>query len=149
MPLSLFIHRYYGATYVDVQGADRALNDLRQAWFTNDVDLLSRHLSDQVDIQILFDGQYNYTTSTEDFFGMTADALTTTQTTALDFDQPIFLSAGEVIYNGCHQFYDPDGQPQTVYLSYRLRKLGADWYLVAFDTSLSPIPNQYQDFRDR
>ncbi len=141
-------YRYYGRSQVDEAGAQRALGDLRRAWLNNDVDLLARHLTDDLDIQIYFDGQYEYTTSTEDYYGMTADALASTETESLTFDDPIFISSHEVFYTGRHVFYDPDGYRQTVYVSYRLRKLGDGWYLTAVGSSLEPIRHHYQDFRD-
>ena len=141
------IYRYYNGTRVDTAGAAQAIQDVTQAWQNNDVDLLSRHLTDQLDIQVSFDGKYEYTTSTQDYYGMTADAFSTTQTESLDFDDPIFITSREVFYTGRHQFVDPDGNHQVVYVSYRLRKLGADWYIVAVGTSLDPIQCPYQDFR--
>lgn len=141
-------YRYYGgAARVDERGADRAIGDVRRAWLDNDVDLFSRHLTDDLDVQVYFDGEYSYTTSTDDYYGMTADALASTETTSLEFDDPIFISSHEVFYTGRHEFYDPDGNRQTVYVSYRLRRLGTEWYIIAVGSSLEPIQHHYQDFR--
>jgi hypothetical protein len=141
-------YRYYSQNpRLDERGAQRAISDIRQAWFDNDMDLFGRHLTDEIDVQVYFDGEYNYTTASDDYYGMTADALATTQTEYLEFNSPIFISSNEAFYTGRHEFYDPDGNLQTVYLSYRLRKLGAEWYIVAIGTSLNPIQHQYKDFR--
>jgi len=140
-------YRYYGGTRVDEAGAERAISDIRQAWYNNDVDLFAAHLTDQLDIQVYFDGKYEYTTSTEDYYGMTADALANTQTATLSFDEPIFVSSNEVFYTGRHEFYDPDGYRQVVYLSYRLRKLGTEWFIVSVGSSLEPVQHEYRDFR--
>ncbi len=87
-------YRYYqGASYVDAQGADLAINELRQAWFSGDVNLFAQHLTDQLDIQVFFDGKYNYTTSTDDYFAMTADAFSTTQTVVDGLRSAIFSAA--------------------------------------------------------
>jgi hypothetical protein len=140
-------YRYYGSYSVDYRGADRAINDIRGAWLDSDVRLIAGHLTDELDIQVYFDGEYEYTTSTDDYYAMTADAMATTSTIAMDFDDPIFISSAEAFYTGRHVFYDPDGHRQTVYVSYRLRRLGRDWYIIAVGSSLNPIRHQYHDFR--
>jgi hypothetical protein len=141
-------YRYYNTSYaVDELGAQRAIGDIRSAWLNSEVTPLAAHLTDRLDIRVYFDGEYEYTTSTEDYYTMTVDAMATTQTVAMDFNNPIWISSHEVFYTGRHVFYDPNGTRQTVYVSYRLRRLGVDWYLVAVGSSLQPIRHQYQDFR--
>lgn len=141
-------YRYYGVGYrVDQQGADEALRDIRRAWLDSDISTLAYHLTDEVDIRVYFDGEYEYSTTTEDYYAMTADAMATTQTVTLTFDRPIWLSAYEFFVTGRHVFYDPNGDKQLVYVSYRLRKLGPDWYIVSVGSSLNPIEHQYRDFR--
>jgi hypothetical protein len=141
-------YRYYGASYyVDQRGADEALRDIRRAWIDSDISTFAYHLTDEVDIRVYFDGEYEYSTATEDYYAMTADAMATTQTMTLTFDQPIWLSGYEFFVTGRHVFYDPNGDKQAVYVSYRLRKLGGEWYIVSVGSSLDPIRHQYSDFR--
>jgi hypothetical protein len=142
------VYRYYPSAHaVDQLGADRAIADIRRAWFESDVDTLALHLTDRLDIRVYFDGEYAYSTSTEDYYAMTVDALATTHTVAMDFNDAIWISSHEVFYTGRHVFYDPSGDKQTVYVSYRFRRLGGEWYLVAVGSSLNPIVHQYHDFR--
>ncbi len=138
---------YYTGYHLDEAGAEQAIGDISQSWLNSDIDLLAYHLTDQQDIQVYFDGEYEYTTSTEDYYGMTADTMATTHTVALDFDWPIWISTNEVFVTGRHEFYDPEGGRNTVYVSYRLRHLGNEWYLVAVGSSLEPIRHHYEDFR--
>ena len=138
---------YYTGYHLDESGAQQAVEDIRRSWLRSDIDLLAYHLTDQQDIQVYFDGKYEYTTSTEDYYGMTADAMATTATVAMDFDRPIWISSHEVFYTGRHVFYDPDGIRNSVYVSYRLRRLGGEWYIVAIGSSLEPIRHKYRDFR--
>ncbi|MFB3882183.1 MAG: hypothetical protein ACE149_13030 [Armatimonadota bacterium] len=141
-------YRYYGSGYrVDERGADAALGDIRRAWYDSDITSLAYHLTDDVDIRVYFDGEYQYSTTTEDYYTMTVDAMATTQTVTLTFSDPIWLSSHEFFVTGRHVFYDPDGGKQTVYLSYRMRKLGGDWYIVSVGSSLEPIRHHYSDFR--
>ncbi len=140
-------YRYYAGQSVDEVGARRAIEDIRRSWFNAEVEPLARHLTDRLDIRVYFDGEYTYTTSTEDYYAMTVDAMATTHTVAMDFDQPIWLSSHEFFVTGRHVFYDPDGERQSVYVSYRLRRLSGEWYIVAVGSSLEPIRHRYRDFR--
>jgi hypothetical protein len=141
-------YKYYRTAYVvDDIAAQGTIEDLRLAWFGSDITPLAYHLTDRLDIRVYFDGEYEYTTTTEDYHAMTVDAMATTDTVAMDFDPPIWLSTHEFFVTGRHVFYDPAGDRQTVYVSYRFRRLGAEWYLVAVGSSLDPIRHQYRDFR--
>ncbi len=140
-------YRYYTNYGLDYASADRAISDIRQAWLNSDIGSLTGHLTDQLDIRVYFDGEYSYTTTTDDFYQMTLDTLTTTQTVEMDFDNPIWISSHEVFVTGRQVFYDPDGDRHEVYVSFRLRQLGGAWYLVAIGSSLNPIQHQYSDFR--
>jgi hypothetical protein len=141
-------YRYYPTTYhVDDTAARAATEDIRRAWFESEISTLAYHLTDQLDVRVYFDGKYEYTTTTEDYYAMTVDAMATMQTVALDFDRPIWLSTHEFFVTGRHVFYDPLDKRQTVYVSYRLRNLGGEWYIVAVGSSLEPIRHKYRDFR--
>jgi len=140
-------YRYYTGSSVDETAAGRTIEDVRRAWFDSEISNLAYHLTDQVDIRVYFDGEYEYSTTTEDYYAMTVDAMATTHTVAMDFDRPIWLSTHEFFVTGRHVFYDPNDVRQTVYVSYRFRNLGGEWFLVAVGSSLEPIQHQYRDFR--
>lgn len=143
-------YRYYAADDgMDYAGAEQAINDIRRAWLDDDLSLLSAHLTDRIDIRVYFNGQYSYTTATEDYYGMTSDTISTIHTQSLDFGNPVWISSQEVFYAGSHVFSDPDGTQHTVYVSYRLRHLGSDWHIVAIGTSTNPLESHYSDYRDR
>jgi len=132
---------------LDYAGLQQAVDDIRAAWINSDTAILANHLTDQVDVQVYFDGKYTYSTKTSDFYAMTADTMATTRTAALDLTDPVWISTSEVFVSGSHAFDDPQGERHTVYLSYRLRQLGAGWYIVAVGSSTQPIASPYQDFR--
>ena len=134
---------------LDVAGQKRAITDIRQAWIGDDPTLFSAHLTDQIDVRVYFNGTYSYTSSTDDYYAMTADAMSTTRSASVDFGNPVWISSSEVFYAGRQAFKDPDGTQRDLYISYRLRKLGSDWYIVAFGSSTDPIQSQYTDFRNR
>jgi hypothetical protein len=131
-------YTYYG-TYRDTAGAQQTINDIRSAWLTGSADLIAGHLSDQLDIRVAFSGKYAYTTSSKDYYGMTLDAIATSRTVSIDFGQPVWLSDVDVLYTGEQVFYDPDNNQHTVYLSYRLAHVDANWYIVGVGSSLQPV----------
>jgi len=131
----------------DAASAERAINDLRHAWIEGDIKQLSAHLTDQLDVQIYFEGKYSYTTSTKDYYAMTADTMSTTQTVAMEFSDPVWVSKDEVFYAGRQVFKDPEGERHTLYVSYRLRRLGSDWYIVGFGSGTKPIESPDRESR--
>jgi hypothetical protein len=135
------------APALDQDGAAQAIEEIRQAWLTGKMDTLAAHLSDQVDIQVFFDGKYRYTTPAKNYAAMALDNLSTTRTDSLVFDTPIWVSATEVYVTGKQVFTDPDKVRQTIYLSYRLQQVGSNWYIDGFGSSRQPIKSDYRDFR--
>lgn len=133
---------------VDEIGASRAIQDIRDAWLQGDMTTFADHLTNSQDIQVYFNNKYAYTTSSDDYYGMTADVLTTTDVVSMDFDRPVWISPDEVFYPGRQVFRDPDGTEHTLYISYRLRRLGGDWYISGFGSSDSPIQSPYRDYRE-
>jgi hypothetical protein len=102
-------------------------------------------LTDQLDARVYFNGEYAYSTATQGYYSMTADIMSTTQTVSVDFGDPIWISSREMFYAGRHVFNNPNGATHTVYISYRLRRLGSDWYIVAVGTSAQPIESHYSN----
>lgn len=123
----------------DYEGVDEAIDDLQTAWTDGDLELITNHLTDDVRVRIYFNGKYSYSLAIEDFRQMTADALASTKTTAIRFNQPIWLAPREVFISGHQLFLDPEGGEHQMYLSYRLRRLGSNWYIVSFGSSDEPI----------
>lgn len=139
-------YRYYhSGSALDYSGAGQAIDDIRNAWVDSDISLLSGHLTDQLDARVYFNGEYAYSTATQGYYSMTADIMSTTQTVSVDFGDPIWISSREMFYAGRHVFNNPNGATHTVYISYRLRRLGSDWYIVAVGTSAQPIESHYSN----
>jgi len=78
---------------------------------------------------------------------MTLDTLSTIRTGRFYLNDPIWISPAEVFFTGRQVYEDPNGDERTIYLSYRLRHIGGEWYIIAVGTSLNPIQHQYVDFR--
>lgn len=127
----------------DRQGLQRAVNDIRRAWLDGDITRISDHLTDRADIRIYFNGRYSYSTSTDDYYGMAADTLATTDTISMTFSSPQWVSSQEAWVNGTQVFTAPDGTRRTLYVSYRLRRLGDEWYIVGFGSSEQPERNPF------
>jgi hypothetical protein len=131
-------YTYYGVNR-DEAGAQQAINDIRTAWLTGNANLIAAHLSDQLDIRVAFNGQYSYTTSSKDYYGMTLDAIGTSKVVSMDFANPVWISDSDVLYTGKQVFYSPDNTQHTVYLSYRLANVNGNWYIVGIGSSLQPV----------
>lgn len=132
---------------LDVPGLSAAIGDLQQAWVTGTLDPVAAHLSDQVDVQVYFDGTYAYTTKAQDFSALTLDTMSTTRTVSVDFDDPIWISPTEVYFTGRQVFTDPDQVQHTMYLSYWLQQYANGWFITGFGSSQQPIASNYRDFR--
>ncbi|OGD57151.1 hypothetical protein A2V71_01820 [Candidatus Berkelbacteria bacterium RBG_13_40_8] len=142
-----YIDRGGSIRYLDYGGVNAALNDIEDAWLDYDMDLISDHLSSK-EVAIYFDGDYQYTASTSDFFAMTADMMDTVEVTDMNLGSPVWIAPREIFVSGWQKFIDPEGDSKTVYISYRLRKISGGWYIVAFGTSDRSIRCPYRDIRD-
>jgi hypothetical protein len=138
-------YRYY--QQLDERGVAEAQQDIQQAWETGNIDPLTYRLRADDQIRVYFDGKYEYSLPTDDYYTMTLDALSTTRTESLDFDPVIWLSTHEVFFTGRHVFTDPEGQRHVLFVSYRLRLYGGQWYIAAVGSSPDPIQHEYRDFR--
>ncbi len=133
---------YYGS--LDYRGAEQAIADINDGWINGDIDLINRHLTNRVDIRISFNGRYSYTASTSDYYAMTADAMASMTSCSVSFSRPAWISSYEIFVTGRQVFTDPDNEEHILYISYRLRKLGYNWYIVAFGSSNRAIRNPYR-----
>ncbi len=123
------------------------LADIRNGWLSGKTDVLGNHLSDQLDVQVFFDGKYRYTTHAKDYAAMTADNMSTIRTVAVEFDNPVFVAPDQVWVTGRQVFTDPDKVQHTLYLEYHLQQSGNNWYITGFGSSQQPIQLSYRDFR--
>lgn len=139
-----YIYRgsYYGS--LDYRGMEQAISDINDAWINGDIGLINNHLTSKVDIRISFNGKYSYTASADDYYAMTTDAMANMASCSVSFNRPAWISSYEIFVTGRQVFVDPDNEEHILYLSYRLRKLGYDWYIVAFGSSNRRIPNPYR-----
>jgi hypothetical protein len=131
----------------DCTGARGVVAEIRDAWLSNDIGSLARRARGDLGVHVDFDGEYAYSTSAVDYCTMTADIMATTQTLDITFDDPVWLSSHEVLYTGRQLLSDPDEDEQTVYVSYRLRNLDNDWYVVGVGSSTESLQYGYTDFR--
>jgi len=146
--------RYYyinnsSTVRIDEKGMERAIKDIRTAWLEGDIDRLAYHIRPDKKISVYFDNDYSYSLSDEDYYSMTLDAMSTIKTVEMEFDYPTWLSENDVFFVGRHIFYDPDGDRQEVYVSYRMKRIDKEWYIIGVGSSPQPIENNYEDFRYR
>ena len=128
---------YYGLDSGD--SIDDVVRDLQDAWYNGDAGKLSGRLDRNDQVRIYFDQDYAYTLPSDDYYEMTLDTIATAQTDRLDFNTAKYLGRGMAFISGRQSYTDADGQAQTVYLSFTLRKEGGTWKIVAAGTSDDPI----------
>jgi len=141
-----YIYRPDPVERTDYDGISKAKVDLQDAFIYADMGLFDKHLSSE-DIRICFDGEYNYSIPSEDFYAMSSDMISSIETTSLNFDKTVWLSPREVYTTALQEFRDPDGEGRSLYLSFRLRKMDGEWQIVEYGSSADPISNRYNDFR--
>ena len=91
------------------------------------------------DIRIFFNGAYEYTQPAADFSLQTVDTISSVKTVSLQFDPaPVVLAPDDVRGPCTHVFDDPDGNQNTLYLSYRLKLVSGNWYITEFGSSEKP-----------
>lgn len=132
---------------LDVIGANQAIHDLRDAWLESDISLIDKHLSSEK-VSIYFDGKYSYSVESNDYYAMLSDQFTMIETSSLTFNPVVWMSPQEIYISGSQVYKDPDDNEATLYVSFRLGKIGGIWNIVSFGSSKDPIGNPYTDFRE-
>jgi len=150
-----------------------AFVDIENSWMDGNLDLLTGHLRDTASkVDVSLDGKYAYTLSSDDFAQITHDAFANINTVSFKFSRLRKASNGDVTAYGKHvyvpdavgsedsnsstvPFDQPDNSPsaqtgeasdqKTVYVSFTLHNQDDQWYIIAVDSSTSPlVPDQDQ-----
>lgn len=132
-PIVVFYHRetlpYEWRPY---SGASEAVRDIRNAWLESDMDLMSDYISDN-DVRVFSNHKYQYTLASDDFYAMTLDAMSSSDTIVMDFDRPDWCGRSEFTVKGRHEFKNQFGDWRTEYLTYRLHRYSGNWYIISLD----------------
>jgi hypothetical protein len=120
-------------------GLDAVLSDIRVAWTEQSPELLLSHVWAGSNIDVLLDGSYSYTIGADDYRDMTGDAVTSMATISFRFDSVRRRADGRVHAFATHEYYDKNGDEQTVYVSYLLERRGGQWIIVEVGSSLSRL----------
>jgi hypothetical protein len=102
---------------------DNAIDDIRTAFQTGNVDSLVNVTDPNVRIAVFLRGKYDYSMGAGDYLDLTRDALHTTETISFDLYQIHPRSAGVWVVSGRHVYRDKDGQPRTMYVSFVLERI--------------------------
>lgn len=132
---------YIGGNYYRSERYDRldeALADIRSGWISGRNDLIERHVRPGQTIAVLLDGQYDYSVSSDDYLGMTRDAIMDLNTTSFVWDTVRERGDGMVTAYGEHAFRSAD-KVRTVYVTYTFQKVGRDYFLTEVGSSEYPL----------
>lgn len=127
----------YGYTYNrgGYSDLDRALSDIVDAFRYEDANLLAPFLPSNGRIDIYIDGRYSYSVNSDDYYDMTADLIYSVNTTNFEIVQVRRARTGEYRAVARHDFLDPNGRPQTVWMTFTLERERYGFVIVEAGTS--------------
>lgn len=115
-------------------GASDAVRDIRNAWLESDMELMSGYIADK-NVRVFFNHKYQYTLNPNDFYAMTLDAMSNSDTSVMDFNRPDWWGISEFTVKGRQKFKNQFGDWQTKYLTYRLHRYSGNWYIISLNIS--------------
>ncbi len=147
---------------------EAAFADIEKAWNDGNIALLRKHLRDSdTKIAVSLKSKYRYSIASDDFEQITKDALDRLNTVSFKFKGLRKAKNGDVTAYAVHTYrgagddsgtgandgavvpFDTDkpnmetqddtGEAKTVYVSYTLRKHNDMWYIIAVDSSTTPL----------
>ncbi len=127
-----------GAYYLSrdrYSGLHTSLDDIRNAWITDNSDPMARHIDPSARIAVYLDGKYSYSMSGKDYRGMTADAMHHTSTSTFAVYKVDKRSDGAYIAFAKQQFYDANNNYKVAFVSYTLAPRHDKWMVVAVGSS--------------
>jgi len=126
-------HKYpYLTNYPGTLG--RALRDIQQAWYEEEIGYLVPHVDEREEIRIYRGDRYTHDLGGSEFLDLTLDAFDQIETDYLRYTEiQRIRGGGWARAHGKHLFWDADGEVRTVYLSYLLERVsdrhGEEWVL--------------------
>jgi hypothetical protein len=114
---------------------DRAVEDLREAFRTNNIQPLVKLTDPAVRISVVKEGKYQYTLSADEYLDITRDMLRTTDT--IDFEvYDVERKADTVaVVTIRHTYTTGDNRDRTVYTCFALERLLGRWTLTQVGTA--------------
>ena len=126
-------HRYrYEVPDTELQ---RAIDDIRDAFRTGDVNPLVNVTDPSVKIAIFLKGKYEYSIAANDYLDMTRDALNAADTITFDLYRVHRRASGVYVVSGKHVYRNRDGEVHTVYVSYVLERINGRWVITQIGTA--------------
>ena len=116
----------------------RALSDIRQAWNTEDIGLIERHVSAEDKIAVYLKGEYSYSVGARDYLDMTRDAMRQVETVSFEFTRVNKRASDEAAAYGRHEYVNEEGDKKVVYVTYTLHKHGTNWIITEVGSSPEP-----------
>ncbi|MGC8667448.1 MAG: hypothetical protein ACP5VE_04945, partial [Chthonomonadales bacterium] len=113
----------------------RAIDDIRDAFRTGDVNPLVSVTDPSVKIAIFLKGKYEYSIAVNDYLDMTRDALNAADTITFDLYRVHRRAEGVYVVSGKHVYRNRDGEVHTVYVSYVLERINGRWVITQIGTA--------------
>lgn len=132
----------YGNDYYLSQGSytgyNAVMDDIKNAWLTNNSDLILRHVDPNAQIAIYSDGKYSYSLAGSDYENMVRDALGHIRTIDFNIYNVAQRSDGAYTVYAKHTFYDLNNNQKVAYVTYTIAQTNGGWAIVATGSSPNP-----------
>jgi len=129
----------YGTGYYMSQGSysglDAALNDIKNAWISDQPYLMIQHIDTGTQIAIYLDNNYAYSLPGSDYRDMVRDAVGHIRTISFNFNNVEMRSDGAYTATGTHEFYDTNNNRKVAAVSFTLAQTGGRWVIVSAGSS--------------
>jgi hypothetical protein len=125
----------YGDRLAEPMPLEDVIAEVEAAWEGGDLDLLMRHVSPDLPVEIYEQGALLYKLDRDQFGRRNLDAFRRYKTFEMRFGKPEILSATEAVATGTHIFRDDQDQERRVRVIYAFHKEGPAWRLVGVDFS--------------
>jgi hypothetical protein len=116
-----------------------ALADIRDAWLYGKSYLIATHVRAGSRIAVFLDNHYEYSIDADDYADMTADAISEITTFGFTWQTLKKRVDGSYTAFARHVYRDKNGETKTIYVSYTLRLIDDDFYIIEVGASKAPL----------
>ncbi|MCC6730741.1 MAG: hypothetical protein IT208_15515 [Chthonomonadales bacterium] len=136
-----YLERRYDDRWKDEPGLWRAVEDLRGAFTSGDIDQLASLTDPTIKIAVFGRGRYEYSVEASDYLDMTRDFFGAARTTGFEVYRVRPKTSGVYQVFAKHSYRNRDDETRDVYLCVVMERVRGDWTITQVDTSPDRIEN--------
>ena len=120
---------------------NRAVENITEAWTSQDIQLIARHTRKDQTIAVYLKGKYQYSIDTGDYLDMTRDAFRANKTLRFKLDRVEKKQRDVYVVTGRHTYKNRDSDEKVVLVNYVLEKID-DEYVI---TQVGSAPEKLEE----